>query len=262
MRPDAVQVFDRPDAMRLREFTVSWNGRAAVQRMSGGFAAGRATAIVGPNGAGKSTLLAALAGMPLQTGGRIERAAAQRVAWLPQSGGPDRDVPLEVGEFVAMGAWSRLGCLRGIDEAMRQEVDRALRQVGLEALDRRLLPELSAGQRQRALFARLLLQDADVVLLDEPFNAIDAATTETLLRVVGRWRDQGRTVIAVLHDLAVVRAHFDEALLLAREAVAWGPTGQALQPAALQRARQLALHWEADVAEPAPPRFPRWSWMR
>jgi zinc/manganese transport system ATP-binding protein len=262
MRPAAAQAAHRPDAVRLHEFSVSWHGRAAVHRVSGAFAAGRATAIVGPNGAGKSTLLAALAGVPLQTDGRIERDAAQRVAWLPQSGGPDRDVPLEVGEFVAMGAWSRLGCLRGVDEALRQEVGRALRQVGLEAQDRRLLPELSAGQRQRALFARLLLQDADIVLLDEPFNAVDAATTEALLRVVGRWREQGRTVIAVLHDLAVVRAHFDEALLLAREPVAWGPTGQALQPAALQRARHLARHWEAPAAEPAPPLFPRWSWMR
>lgn len=262
MKPDAAQAARRPAALRLHEFSVCWHGRAAVRRVSGTFAAGRATAIVGPNGAGKSTLLAALAGMPLQTDGGIERDASLRVAWLPQSGGPDRDVPLEVGEFVAMGAWSRLGCLRGVDETLEREVGRALREVGLEGLDRRLLPELSAGQRQRALFARLLLQQADVVLLDEPFNAVDAATTEALLRLVERWRGQGRTVIAVLHDLTIVRAHFDEALLLAREPVAWGPTGQALQPAALQRARQMAQHWEAPAAEPAPPWFPRWSWMR
>jgi zinc/manganese transport system ATP-binding protein len=106
---------------------------------------------------------------------------------------------------------------------------------------------------QRALFARLLLQDADLILLDEPFNAIDARTTADLLQLLARWRNESRTVIAVLHDLEQVRAHFDEVLLLAREPVAWGPTAQVLQAAHLFRARQMAEAWDeqADVCRRA-----------
>jgi zinc/manganese transport system ATP-binding protein len=108
--------------------------------------------------------------------------------------------------------------------------------------------ELSVGQFQRALFARLLLQDAKLILLDEPFNAIDARTCEDLLQVVSHWRQEGRTVLAVLHDMNQVSEHFDQTLLLARELIAWGPTREVLTPENLLRARQISTHWDENAA--------------
>jgi len=104
--------------------------------------------------------------------------------------------------------------------------------------------ELSAGQAQRVLFARVLLQDAELILLDEPFNAIDSRTTADLLALLHRWQREQRTVIAVLHDLEQVREHFEEALLLAREGVAWGPTADVLRAENLFKARQMAQAWD------------------
>jgi zinc/manganese transport system ATP-binding protein len=143
-----------------------------------------------------------------------------------------------------MGLWARLGSFRGLDAAGREAVTRALAGVGLSGFERRLIGELSAGQVQRVLFARLLVQDAQVILLDEPFNALDARTTADLLGLLARWRDESRTVVAVLHDLDQVRAHFDQVLLLAREAVAWGPTAQVLRAEHLFKARQMAEAWD------------------
>ena len=242
--PVARALQEAPPALRLHDLTVAWRGHPAVHHLSGAFVAGRATAIVGPNGAGKSSLLAAIGGARVDWSGRIERDPALRVAWLPQASELDRSFPITVGEIVSMGLWARIGSLRGLRAEERARTGEALRAVGLEGFSGRLLSELSAGQLQRALFARLLLQDAELILLDEPFNAIDARTTADLLSLLARWRAEARTVIAVLHDLEQVRAHFDEVLLLAREPVAWGPTAQVLQAAHLFRARQIAEAWD------------------
>jgi zinc/manganese transport system ATP-binding protein len=126
---------------------------------------------------------------------------------------------------------------RGLTAADRSRVLQALAAVGLAGFEQRWLGELSVGQVQRVLFARVLLQDAGLILLDEPFNAIDARTTADLLALLVRWRDEGRTVVAVLHDLDQVRVHFDQTLLLARETVAWGPTAEVLRAENLFRPR-------------------------
>jgi zinc/manganese transport system ATP-binding protein len=114
-----------------------------------------------------------------------------------------------------------------------------------------MLSSLSVGQLQRALFARVLLMDAPVVLLDEPFNTIDARTTRDLLHIIQRWHAERRTVVAVLHDLAQVRECFPQTLLLARERIAWGPTREILTSKNLSRAQERAWHWEDVAAEPA-----------
>ena len=217
--------------------------------MSGSFAPGSCTAVIGPNGAGKSTLLGVLAGRVAPTSGGLERGAATRVAYLPQQADIDRSFPITVRDVVAMGLWSRLGAFRRVSRADDAAISAALAQTGLAGFERRLIGELSTGQTQRVLFARLMLQDADVVLLDEPFNAVDERTTADLLAVVQRWHAEGRTVIAVLHDMEQVRRHFPRTLLLAREAVAWGPTDAVLHEQSLRRARQMVEAW--DEAAPA-----------
>jgi zinc/manganese transport system ATP-binding protein len=230
----------RTAAVTLRDLTVSYRGHPAVHHLSGAFVPGALTAVVGPNGAGKSTLLGAMGGTIGQYQGAIERDPALRVAYLPQASTLERSFPVRVHEVVAMGLWSHIGSFSPVRSAERGQVDEALAAVGLTGFAQRWLGELSAGQAQRVLFARLLMQDAGLILLDEPFNAIDARTTADLLALLQRWKRESRTVIAVLHDLEQVREHFEHVLLLARERVAWGPTAEVLKAEHLFRARQMA----------------------
>lgn len=236
-------------AIAVHNLTVAYRGHPAVHHLSGSFPAGTLSAVVGPNGAGKSTLLGALSGVVRNFEGRIERDPALRIAYLPQASALERGFPVRVRDVVATGLWPRIGSFGGVSDRDRGRIGQALAAVGLEGFERRLLGELSAGQVQRVLFARVLVQDAGLILLDEPFNAIDARTTADLLALLRRWKGEARTVIAVLHDLDQVRAHFDQTLLLAREPVAWGATAEVLQAAHLFRARQMAEAWD-DASPP------------
>lgn len=237
-------------AIDLIDLTVAYERRPAVHHLNGRFAAGSLTAIVGPNGAGKSTLIKAIAGTLRPATGRVDRGAlpTRDLGYLPQAAEIDRSFPLSVADTVAMGAWRSIGAFRRLGAARMGQVQEALQAVGLEGFEGRSVGSLSAGQFQRVLFARLLLQDAAVILLDEPFTAIDARTTADLLDLVQAWHGQGRTVIAVLHDLEQIREHFPQTLLMAREAIAWGDTTSALSPDNLRKARQMGEYWSADTA--------------
>lgn len=244
-----------PPEIRLTDLTVCHDRRPAVHHLSGRFAPGSLTAIVGPNGAGKSTLLRALAGLHRPQSGRIEAGGrgAARMALLPQQAAIDRAFPVACLDVVLLGLWAETGPFRAVPPAGRARALAALEAVGLGGFGGRPVGSLSAGQFQRVLFARLLLQDAPVILLDEPFNALDARTTTDLLAVVRRWHGEGRTVIAVLHDLGMVRRDFPETLLLAREGLGWGPTAEVLTAANRLRARMMAEAWDEDAADCAGP---------
>ena len=234
-----------PPPIRLHEVACAHDGLAVVQSLSGVFAPGSLTAVAGPNGAGKTTLLRALAGLHPLHAGRIDRGglAPAQLALLPQACLLDRSFPVTCHEVVALGAWARIGPFRRLPADVAARCEAALHEVGLSGFGRRLVGTLSAGQFQRVLFARLIVQDAPVLLLDEPFNAVDARTEADLMRLIGRWHAAGRTVVAVLHDLDLVQREFPETLLLARAPVAWGPTAMALSPEHRQRARLAAEHW-------------------
>lgn len=237
-------------AIRLTDVTLAHGRRPAVHHLSGTFEPGSLTAIVGPNGAGKTTLLRAIAGLGDVAQGRIDRGGlqARAIAYLPQQAALDRGFPIACIDLVCAGLWPSLGAFRGVDEACLSRARDALATVGLENFDRRPIGTLSAGQFQRVLFARMLLQDAKVLLLDEPFTALDARTTADLLRLVARWHNEARTVVAVLHDIDMVREHFPRTLLLARDPVAWGATDTALSAENRLRARRMAEGWDADAA--------------
>jgi len=228
-------------AIRLHDLTLGYDRQPAVQRLSGSFARGSLTAIVGPNGAGKTTLLKGIVGLLQPLGGGIELDAGrpERIAYLPQQSDIDRSFPISVLDMVQLGHWGRAGAFGGVTPAMRAAAREALAAVGLAGLERRPIGSLSAGQFQRALFARALLQDCAMILLDEPFTAVDARTAQDLLDVVHRWHDEQRTIIVVSHDLEQVRRHFPETLLVARERIGWGPTLDVLTPENLARARVL-----------------------
>jgi zinc/manganese transport system ATP-binding protein len=235
----------------LHDVTVAYDRHPAVHHVDGRFEPGSLTALVGPNGAGKSTLLKAIVGALRPASGRIDQAGLHRrdLGYLPQAAEIDRSFPLTVADTVILGAWRRIGALRGVDAATSRRAQEALSAVGLEGFAGRPVSALSAGQFQRVLFARLLVQDAAVILLDEPFTAIDARTTRDLLDLVRRWHGEGRTVIAALHDLEQVRTYFPRALVIARELVAFGETSVVLSQDVLHRARQLCEAWDEDAAE-------------
>lgn len=212
----------------LRDVTVRYGRRIALEAVSGEFASGSLTAVVGANGAGKSTLLAAIAGVKRLAGGVVDRPARQRVAYLPQLAAIDLEYPLTVSELITLGAWREFGAFRSPGAALRARAAAVAERVGLAERLGRPIGEISVGELRRALFARLILQDAAVILLDEPFAAVDAQTISVLLDQIVQWHQDGRTVIAVLHDLDLVQAHFPSTLVLARRCVAWGATEVAL----------------------------------
>src|SRR5687768_8190060 len=186
---------------------------------------------------------------PLAGGIELGGLRPQDIAYLPQAAEIDRTFPISVFDMVAMGMWRRAGLFGGIGRKQRQEIDRAIAAVGLRGFEERAIGTLSGGQMQRMLFARLLLQDARVIVLDEPFNAIDAKTSADLLDLVRRWHQEERTVLAALHDQELIRANFPEALLLAREPVAWGKTADVLTPENMSKARRMceAFDEQADA---------------
>ena len=223
------------DPIALHDLTLGYDGHPAVHHVSCAIAPGALMAVIGPNGAGKSTLVKALAGLLQPIGGQIEGLKGLRVAYLPQQASLERGFPIRVGEFAAMGLWHEAGAFGGFSDAQRQRVRDALGAVGLEGFARQPIDALSGGQLQRVLFARMMLQDADVLLLDEPFSAIDQRTTADLVALLHRWHQQGKTVLVVLHDLQQVRAAFPRTLMLARELVACGATDEVLTPENLRR---------------------------
>jgi zinc/manganese transport system ATP-binding protein len=234
----------------IDNLTVSYRQHPALHHISGRFVPGALTAVIGPNGSGKSTLLKGIMGLIKPSGGSIGISIPDtRIAYLPQVTEIDRSFPLQLRDCVLLGCWRAVGAFGGADADLLARTNAAIQTVGLEGFEHRSVGSLSSGQFQRVLFARLLMQDAELILLDEPFNAMDARTTDTLLKLIHQWQTQGRTVIAVLHDDSQVKAHFDQAVLLARELVAWGPTAQVLTEQHLLRARALAEAWDdnADI---------------
>jgi zinc/manganese transport system ATP-binding protein len=232
------------------DLTLGYDRHPAVHHLNTTLAEGSLTALVGPNGAGKSTLLKGIVGAlkPLDGGVKTGTVAREDIAYLPQLAGVDRSFPAHVFDFVAMGLWRRIGAFCCVTGKMSIEIKAAIATVGLEGFEARPIGTLSGGQMQRALFARLLLQDARVILLDEPFTAIDSKTAADLQALIQRWHGERRTILAALHDLDEVRRHFPETLLLGRELIAHGPTPEILTPENLARARHLCEAFEDHVA--------------
>jgi zinc/manganese transport system ATP-binding protein len=244
-RPGPKDAAIRGASIGLSDVTIAYDRHPIVHHLSGAFAAGSLTAIVGPNGAGKSTLLKAIAGLlPLRSGCvDIDESARRSLAYLPQAAEVDRNFPLSIVEVVDFGHWRGAGAFGRIDRHCRRRSEEALATVGLSGMEATPIRHLSMGQLQRVLFARLIVQDGAVVLLDEPFNGVDARTTEQLLAIIAKWRDEARTVIAALHDLEQVKRAFPRTLVMAREMVAWGDTASVLSEANLLRAAMLARTW-------------------
>ncbi|HVG51019.1 MAG TPA: ABC transporter ATP-binding protein [Xanthobacteraceae bacterium] len=227
--------------LEFRNLTLGYDRHPAVHHLNGKVDAGALLAVVGPNGAGKSTLFKGILGLIPPLSGGIDLAGLRQrdIAYLPQAADIDRSFPISLYDLVAMGLWRNAGLFGSISRADRTRIETALEAVGLTGFEQRAIGTLSPGQMQRVLFARLLLQDARMIVLDEPFNAVDAKTVSDLVALVQRWHGEKRTVIAALHDLDLVRNTFPDALLLAREPVAWGATQTVLTAENLLKARRM-----------------------
>ena len=236
----------------VENLTVSYQRRPVVHHVDMVFEDGKMWTIFGPNGAGKSTLLKAIMGLQKTDTGsvRYENMARKDIAYLPQQSDIDRSQPMTVFELAAMGLWYEIGFFGRVNAGQRQRVFDALERVEMADFAERQIAHLSNGQFQRVLFARMLVQDAKFLLLDEPFNAVDAKTTYALLEVLAACHTEGRAVIAVLHDYEQVRAYFADTLLLAREKIAAGATEAVLTEEYLRQAdAAMQRHGSSDWCE-------------
>jgi zinc/manganese transport system ATP-binding protein len=234
-------------SLTFRDLTLGYGSHPAVHHLDGRVEAGSLTAIVGANGSGKSTLMKGIVGVLKPMAGDSVATSGARIAYLPQQSELDRSFPARVVDLVSLGLWPKRGLLGRYTAEDKSAVKQALTAVGLEGFEERSIDTLSGGQLQRALFARVLVQNAEIILLDEPFNAIDERTVADLIALIKRWQGEKRTVMVVVHDLDLVREHFPETLLLARRPIAWGPTSDALSAENLRKARRFDEAWRDDA---------------
>ena len=234
-------------AIVLDNVTVRYQGAPAIEHLSARFATGQRWAIVGANGCGKSTLLKAAMRLVRCEAGNVRWQNLRRpdIAYLPQQAGIDRNLPVLVQDLVALGLWHELRWWRGLSRAQWARVHAALDQVGMLALARQPITALSSGQFQRVLFARMLVQGARMLLLDEPFNAVDASTTAELLDVLRGCARNGAGIVAVVHDMEQARTHFDHLLHLEK------PVPQAGSRTTVQHCAPAPLHVHQPACQPA-----------
>ncbi len=233
---------DAASPLAIRGMTVFYDQKPAIFSVDATFRKGAMSAIIGPNGAGKSTLLKAALGLVTPLSGTATvfgqplEQMRRRVAYVPQRASVDWDFPARVSDVVAMGLYADLGLLGRFTGAHRRRVMSCLSRVGMEDFADRQIGQLSGGQQQRVFLARALAQDADLYLLDEPFAGVDAATEKAIIGVLQTLRDEGKTVVAVHHDLTTVPEYFDEVLILNVRKVSAGPVAEAFTEDALDQA--------------------------
>jgi len=224
---------DAPRAV-VEGLTVAFADRRALDDVSLELPRGAVVGLIGPNGAGKTTLLRALLGTVRPSAGSVRVDGT--TGFVPQIGPGGWDLPLSAADVALQGSYRRTGWLRRPPPGEHDRARAALAAVGMGEHARRQVGQLSGGQRQRILLARALVQEADLLLLDEPVSGADAPTEAAFSNILARLRDEGRTVVVSSHDLAWASARCDLVCLLAGRVIAFGPPAEALDAACLARA--------------------------
>jgi manganese/zinc/iron transport system ATP- binding protein len=264
----------RTPAVEVHDLTVAYRTQPVLWDVDFRLPEGKLIAIVGPNGAGKSTLLKAILDLVQPITGRIEVFGApyrQRRSWVgyvPQRESVDWDFPTTALDVVTMGLYGHVGWLRRISRRHRERALECLEHVGMRELAGRQISQLSGGQQQRVFLARALAQDARLYLMDEPFAGVDVTTERAILGLLDELRNDGRTVVAVHHDIQTVAEYFDHVVLLNMRLIAEGPVATTFTDENLQQtyggrltilsraARTLLEHRPLD-AVPEEPALPR-----
>ncbi len=210
----------------LNNLQIGYQGQPIMAPVNGCFSNGSMTAIVGENGTGKSTLLKTICGFLPAIAGTV--TCDCDISWLPQQSEIDPSFPITVYDVVAMGCWPKRSFITRLASDSVDKIYIALQQTGIEHLAKRTVNQLSGGQFQRMLFARLLVQNAPAFLMDEPFTGIDAQTCQVLLQLMHQLHAQGKTIIAVLHSMQMVQEHFPRTLMLKNSQWHWDNTERLL----------------------------------
>lgn len=232
----------------IEDLNVSYDGKRALSNIFLYFEAGYRYGILGPNGSGKSTLLKAILGLIEDFHGEVKvlggpvAEARKRVVYVPQRSEIDFSFPATVRDVVMMGRYPHKRVFSRITPEDHRKVDRALEELGISNLQKRQIGELSGGQQQRTFLARALAQEAEVLLLDEPFVGVDIPTEEKIIEVLRKLSEDGKTLLVVHHDLQAVPDYFDRVVLLNQRLVAAGPTESTFTPELIAKAFGGQLH--------------------
>ena len=246
--PDA-PLHEPGQALHIEDLTVNYDATPALWDIDLDIPPGVMCAIVGPNGAGKSTLIKAALGLVRPVAGHVRflgreiGAMRNQISYVPQRHSVDWDFPTTVRDVVEMGLYRSLGWFRRPGNQARTRALAALAEVGMQDYAARQISQLSGGQQQRVFLARALVQDASLLILDEPMAGVDASTEAVIIALLKRLRDEGRTVIVVHHDLTTVQSYFDWLVMLNVRIIAQGTVAEVYTPENLRAAygRQLAL---------------------
>jgi manganese/iron transport system ATP-binding protein/manganese/zinc/iron transport system ATP- binding protein len=244
-------------AIEIDHLTVSYGAVAALLDVTVSIPAGQLVGVIGPNGSGKSTLIKAILGFVRPDIGRVQifgqpaERAKGRVAYVPQRGAVDWDFPVTVREVALMGRYGKIPWWREPSVEDVAVADEALEMVRMSDFRNRQIGQLSGGQQQRVFMARAMAQGAEVLLLDEPFAGVDAATERAILDVLMRTKAAGRTLVVVHHDLTTASEYFDTLILLKQRLYACGSPRAVLHPDLLSEVYEGRLHVFSRFAPPA-----------
>ncbi|WP_261806620.1 metal ABC transporter ATP-binding protein [Lapidilactobacillus luobeiensis] len=228
--------------LTIKNLTVAYDETPVFANLDVTFQVGKITGIIGPNGAGKSTLIKAILGLIKTQQGTVAyndqtmKQVQKQVAYVEQRKDLDLTFPINVFDLVETGTYGRLGLFRSPGAKERAETEQALAQVGLSDFKKRQIGNLSGGQLQRVFVARAIVQQAEIIILDEPFVGIDLQSETAIMAILQQWRDQGKTIIVVHHDLNKVSRYFDDLVVMNHGVIDYGPTSAVYNPANIGQA--------------------------
>ena len=209
------------NAIEIKNLTVAYGENIALENFNLDIEAGSLMALVGPNGAGKSTLIKTILRFLKQITGEI-KINGKTLAYVPQRNSVDWDFPTTLFDVVEMGCYGRVGLFKRVSKEEKQKVLKAIEQVGMLDFKDRQISELSGGQQQRAFIARALVQEADIYLMDEPFQGVDSTTEKSIVDILKKLKSEGKTLIVVHHDLQTVPTYFETVTFINKSVIASG----------------------------------------
>ena len=213
------------NAIEIKNLTVAYGENIALEDLNLNIEVGSLMALVGPNGAGKSTLIKTILKFLKQITGEI-KINAKTLAYVPQRNSVDWDFPTTLFDVVEMGCYGRVGLFKRVSKKEKQKVLKAIEQVGMSEFKDRQISELSGGQQQRAFIARALVQEADIYLMDEPFQGVDSTTEKSIVEILKQLKAEGKTIIVVHHDLQTVPTYFESVALINKAVIISGKVSE------------------------------------